>query len=366
MKIYLFIALIFSSNLFGALTEKYANFDLATGSDDGTSEANAWKTVGSMVAGYAAGDRVNIKRTASRISGDVTLSTSSGATTPTYFRGYTTTIGDGGLFQSSGRWNMTGTGLTVEGIDIETSNTAGAMVVNDCSIAIRCLIVNTNASGEGLEVLDASATLCYAKCGTGGYSAIKIQRSTVTECFADANGAGRAVEVNVSSLDNRIINCVIDADGAIGIEADNSTGGRGTTIVGNTIYNSSNAIEVEAGGSIYPNLIARNTIYSATNGIVLKTTSNNFGIGVLVGNAMGDISTARISGFGDHEEISEVTLTADPFTDKASQDFSFNDTSGGGALLRAESHEFNGLMSSYPFRLWVAASFGGGSVNTAY
>lgn len=53
-----------------------------------------------------------------------------------------------------------------------------------------------------------------------------------------------------------------------------------------------------------------------------------------------------------------VTLTADPFTDKANQDFSLNSDAGGGAVLRAVSNTL-GSTTAYPFN-WLTDGSGGG------
>jgi hypothetical protein len=59
----------------------------------------------------------------------------------------------------------------------------------------------------------------------------------------------------------------------------------------------------------------------------------------------------------------EVTLSADPFENAASDDFTLNDTAGGGAALRDLS-ETERVAESFPFRQWVADSFGGGGTTT--
>ncbi len=51
-----------------AIIEKYANFDLATGLNDGTSEANAWRATTDVV--FAAGERVNLKTPQPTIAAD--------------------------------------------------------------------------------------------------------------------------------------------------------------------------------------------------------------------------------------------------------------------------------------------------------
>jgi len=60
-----------------------------------------------------------------------------------------------------------------------------------------------------------------------------------------------------------------------------------------------------------------------------------------------------------------VALTADPFTDKASQNFSLNTDSGGGAVLRAATNTI-GSTTSYPFNWLTDGSGGGGGGSTVH
>lgn len=97
-------------------TERYADFDLATGLNDGTSEANAWQSWGDIV--FAAGERVNIQAGASAHSiGSVTQTTNGTAGSPVYLRGYTTTIGDGGLWEFTGDITWSGDYGYIDDVD---------------------------------------------------------------------------------------------------------------------------------------------------------------------------------------------------------------------------------------------------------
>ena len=87
-----------------ALTERYANCGLGTGDNDGTSKANAYRTLALAMAGVAAGDRVNvIDSTECDITATITTSTNGTADNPIHFRGYTSSIGDGGNFVVDGQ-----------------------------------------------------------------------------------------------------------------------------------------------------------------------------------------------------------------------------------------------------------------------
>lgn len=59
------------------------------------------------------------------------------------------------------------------------------------------------------------------------------------------------------------------------------------------------------------------------------------------------------------QDTDPITLTADPFTDKANEDFSLNTDAGGGAVLRSSSSTL-GSTEMHPFN-WLTDGSGGGS-----
>ncbi len=70
--------------------------DLATGANDGTSEANAWQSLADLSAGVKPMMRVNMKKTAAPITlGADYFFTAGGTSGMIYYRGYGTNIGDG-------------------------------------------------------------------------------------------------------------------------------------------------------------------------------------------------------------------------------------------------------------------------------
>ena len=141
-----------------AWAEKYANFDLTTGLNDGSSEANAWQTPAAVIAAVAAGDRVNIKKQSTPyqiVTATINFNVSGTIGAPIYYRGYETTIGDGGFWEvqynnnSIYGINFNGNFNYVEGIDYS----AGALksqntftVSGDDSWAIRCKAITCNTA----------------------------------------------------------------------------------------------------------------------------------------------------------------------------------------------------------------------------
>ena len=103
---------------------RYANFDLATGLNDGTSEANAWQTWAAVLAGETAGDHVWVKKTATRHNEggantliDFATFTGTGSEL-SRIEGYGTTIGDGVMFESSNRYRHQATAVLLKSFDI--------------------------------------------------------------------------------------------------------------------------------------------------------------------------------------------------------------------------------------------------------
>jgi hypothetical protein len=74
-------------------------------------------------------------------------------------------------------------------------------------------------------------------------------------------------------------------------------------------------------------------------------------------NAYGS-NGANVSGFTIESDA--ITLTADPFTDAANEDFTLNDVAGGGALLKASALTLPGTATEVRnFRAWDISSGGG-------
>ena len=103
---------------------RYANFDLATGLNDGTSEANAWQTWAAVLAGESPGDHVWVKKTATRHNeGGANTRIDLAFFAPTVselsrIEGYGTTIGDGVMFESSNRYRHQATAVLLKSFDI--------------------------------------------------------------------------------------------------------------------------------------------------------------------------------------------------------------------------------------------------------
>ena len=336
-----------------AITERYCNPDLTTGLNDGTSEANAWQSLSTAASSYAAGQRVNIKRTSSRdASGDVTFATDATALAPVHIRGYTSTIGDGGMYQTSGNLNFSGDAMLVEGIDTERATSFGQPFVmsSDGGIAYRCRSKNTSAATacRAMQLFDAGAVHCdiINVSSDSNSSALDLVRGFAYGCRANCN-SGRGIDVEHGYRSGDLQKCYIFGNGSAGSSGIYVTGMNNNAGLGYT----DNYIYGVADGIYFNNLdsfpigavsfVGRNTIYSVTNGIFNNDTGVVESTTHLIQNAIGSAATARYSGFGDLPLPSDITLTADPFVDAANGDFTLNNVSGGGALLRAAGFQIN-------------------------
>lgn len=327
-----------------ALTEKYCNCDLTTGANDGSSEANAWQTLAAAFSGLAAGQRLNVKRTASPIDeGGLTFSTSATATAPIHIRGYTSTIGDGGLFQYADYLVVSGAAVLLEGLDIDVSTYADyalKMSGGDQSCAYRCKIKSTKDDGEALSLIAGSAVNCYIETtGASSLRAVYLLRANLLGCLIKAKTKG--IEVDCSYRTSAIVgNSILgpaNTGTSIGIELFGMTIAPGLLVSSNSIDRFADGINFPAFpdvGDDCPAVVINNVIYDVVNGINnADTTPVRVGVHFF-GNAIGGASGNRYNGLGDLPLPGDITLTANPFTDPTSLDFSLNSAAGGGALCR--------------------------------
>jgi hypothetical protein len=179
---------------------------------------------------------------------------------------------------------------------------SGGIIYN---FTIRCTAIDADYGFRSVEAMQCRATGCAAGVSGGTHSAgntvddctIGIAVANLSACIASNCGTG--FSNNSLSADNCVAyNC---------------------TTVGFTIGN-----PVRSG--VLVNCMAYDCGYSYTgceNSTLINCASGNATSGVYDSGGTPAIA------------IGEITLTADPFTNAASGDFSLNTTAGGGALLRA-------------------------------
>jgi len=255
--------------------------------------------------------------------------------------GYTTTRGDGG------RATVKATaGITMFTLGNFIMRLENFVIDGDSQSGSRG--VTSNAQGQVYNCVIKNCTH-GGWVGSGGG---KLVRSEVTAC--GSTGTNGAV---VLSSSDAVVDCDIHDNTTVGVYSS------GVVIVtGNKIYNntgaSSDGLSFEGNGGT----VERNTVYgNGRDGAIARfsysmrcVVKNN----LFVGNARYGLNG---SGFGSTYVIpdwshnayynntsgarnnlsageDDVTLTADPFTDAAGDDFTLNNTAGGGAACRAAGY----------------------------
>lgn len=339
-----------------AWTERYANFDLVTGANDGTSEADAWQTISAMTAGVAAGDRVNIKRQSSGypFTSSVTISNAGTVTAPIWFRAYETAPGDGGMWLVSyntggiALLQFTGSYVWVEGLDFQEgspSNIATVSISGTQSRAIRCRIRNKNGN--------ASIANCYGcdvsiqstgghKIGFAGGNAypIVVTKSLFT-VLSTTNGWG--FEVDLFNRDVSFIDNVFVGNGTVeGLFIDRADSGRLVTICNNRFYDFTAAIVIDEepnAGSEQIHIF--NNIFDECSTYAVERNNAEFGLVDLYANKYYNAASGFTNYATEAEPIANESLSGSPFVDAAGGDFSLNNTAGAGAVCRIAGFAIN-------------------------
>jgi hypothetical protein len=339
-----------------AYTERYANFDLATGLNDGTSEADAWQTPAAVIAGVAAGNRVNIKRQAAAydLTATVTFSTAGTATAPIYYRAYTTTIGDGGIwdvaYNNSSIANLVfgGANNFVEGVNFfagALTNSHSFTVSGANSCAIRCKGAITN------ELTLAGCLLC--DFSVSGNSRLSIQGANSHNAhlaFSRFRRIGATTSGNLILADSfsrgiSIIGCTIIGNQNAGEDAvfiDRQDSGRGVIIEGNRFYGFRDGIRIdEQPAANTRDIQIRRNVFSTMTSRGVNAAAAHAGFVYLQGNAYHSI-TVEATNYPEEAIIwPKITLVTTPYTDAASNDFSFNNVADGGGLLISQGFAIN-------------------------
>ncbi len=166
------------------------------------------------------------------------------------------------------------------------------------------------AGGNGTDcvfrrvaIIDAPASTIAINLGQGGF---------VDECII-VNALGNGIQVANDSI---VKNCVVYHPTGTGYGINIASGGPANTVIENCIvWNASGAGAVGIGSG----------------------QTNQVSVGAMVRNcAVGSSTVADYqSTLASYQKVGCLTLTADPFTNAAGNDFSLNTTAGGGALCRA-------------------------------
>ena len=327
-------------------------YSQASGANNGTSESDAYTDLQTALNALSAGDHLYCKRHSSREgvkTTNLTCTTDSNEDDGiTIVEGYSTTPGDGGMYQTFSPVDFNGEGIELRYFDVDADgdSTTAISIGGDGSVAYRCKAVNSYAFGNVMEIIDASAIECFAQ-GTVTSASDQVfhsQRGTMVNCVvvidAASGSAGAAIEANTGFRHNQIINClIINEDGAeshVGIRFTLSNT-QAQTVVNNTFYNFDSGIEFVEGVTtvrmLTPCIIYGNIFYSVAKGIKFTGSTTNFHFGIIAHqNAFGAVTSAQSDTIASLTD--SITLTENPFIDTTN--FQLNNAPGGGALLKGK------------------------------
>lgn len=345
-----------------AWTEKYANFDLTTGDNDGSSEANAWQTTLAMTTGLgttvSVPTRVNIKRQAVgyNLTESQTWSPAGTALCPLWYRGYTTTPGDGGLWEV--RYNSIGVAslmisggyCTVEGVAFlpgATTNVSGFSAAGFFSTMTRCQLYCANAYPSTWNLIDCDISLSNTYFDAAGANAGPCLMYGNRFTLLDSIGVTELARVDCYGRNVAIVNNLFvgnGASGVCGISIDRANEGREVQIIGNTFYNIGTGLKIdEEPNAVGERGLVMGNVFDTMAAYGIERTNTEAGFLTILKNYY----RACTSGFTNYTEASTLTntaFTASPFVDAANGDFRLNETAGGGGVLRAAGFPVN-----YPY-----------------
>ena len=101
----------------------------------------------------------------------------------------------------------------------------------------------------------------------------------------------------------------------------------------NNFYNATNEAVRDNQGNGYTYLVDNNIFWGGTYGFYAASFGSS--VGMTNANAYGNLSVANYTGIPAGYNSSDIALTASPFKNPSTPDFSLNSTAGGGALLKA-------------------------------
>lgn len=316
-------------------TEKYVDCDLATGSNDGTSEANAWQDLQTAFDNIAAGERMNIEYDGASdtctLTATIDVDTTTGtASNPIRIEGYSSTPGDGtyAVIDGDGAADNIFNGspstsdylfvhLTLTGSTGDAIATAGSDFWGYAEIQI------SDAGSEGLRTSGGSASPQLIGSDIGNTTADECVEfndsgNIYFNYIHDCNSTGITIESGTHMVGN-----IIDTTGGAGVDLRNGS----EVFVGNTVYNSgpsgteSNIDFVD--GNDFRQVVINNIFNTATDHNI--DIASNDHIRFFANNAYANSTNDGISS----ETTIEIDLgnhqTGDPdFVDAAGGDFNLD------------------------------------------
>ncbi len=339
----------------------YYYYPDASGANDGSSEADAWTSISSVTAGVAAGDTVYMKNGASRdgTGADVTFATHGDGTGQIRLKGYTSTVEDDGLFQTSDKFFFNGRNYRIENIDFEGGTTIRPVIAADGENLFfqNCKIVSTftGVNGRAIEITkETSLVDCYIEITDSNMTVAKIGAIYVTGgdsvslqgCLIRGEvGVGiNNLYTGIFFMNDCILTDATNTGMIAGVEIDPEYNSNSYVwMSNNTFYGFSEEgiryTQMSDASDDKINIVMNNIFWGDGSvgcvGIENEDASPTSTIHFL-NNAFGNVDN-NFYGFASDitDNIATTSLTVDPFVDGANLDFRLNGTSGGGAECRA-------------------------------
>ena len=328
-------------------TDATVSASCTPGANKAVNVGGAWATI-DFAAGLittshvnAAGNppRVNVKAGSAYTESSVTITHSGTAAIPLTWEGYTTSAGDGGVFQQTSTSNSTyafrmADWCVLKDAYITSSGTScRAVSVDNYGSYYCCINVSAKATGSNSHAFIA---------GNDAYNTLFVN-CYVEQATLDGFGANRTglycIDCRVKSVGRYgfypgyslpvLVNCIVDSSANDCVYIG---GNVGAVIVGCTFYHStggSGIRHVDPGS--FPAHV-RNCIFSQNNqyGIELDSAADHHeDYNAFYAN--GVAARKNVVQTGPHD----VTLTADPFVNAAGGNYALNTAVGGGAACRA-------------------------------
>lgn len=279
---------------------------------------------------------------------------------PNYITAYTTTRGDGGKATIT-----LSTNVGLNGFDIQT----GGWVVEN-------FIINCNSLATSTGIFAESTNAMIRNCKISNFKTAGINASntlwTIVNCEITGGLSGATAGI-VTSSSGVIANCYVHDNVCTGMNLGQQTAvvncvvtnSTGTNNDGILVGNSSAVVNnVSHGHNRYGlNMNAGNSVFYLKNNILSSNGSYGLRLATSAGypadfqwdgnayynnttgtrlNADDTGTTNAINGVSPYTNSLDVILTANPFTNSASGDFTLNNTAGGGAACRG--HGIPGAM----------------------
>lgn len=264
------------------MSTRYANFDLTTGANDGTSEADAWQSWSDASSGWTAGDYLYVKKTASRhtegaANSQISLAAfGSTGSAIGIIEGYDTTPGDGGLFESGNRFQVQSNGMIVRNFDIQVDDDSNAAVL----LQTEGTIENCTVTQQGLDAIVlgfASPSTRYGRIlnctlrrttdgGAESYTEVGVTAAIIDGCLIEddrkRNASGDATvslggsDTGVTFVNNVVVGASSGA-GRFAVRIDNN-GDCPIHVLNNTFFRFDTVFSDDGGTFDAPVFVARN------------------------------------------------------------------------------------------------------------